>query len=215
MLADGRVAEARRQLGELAEAARSLYVDVREAILTLSSPVPPNRGLAAALEEYAALYAESSKLAVRFEASPEAASAPVSAAVQAEVFSIAREALTNVRKHARAQRVGLSLARQGREVVLRIEDDGVGFDAELLAQGPERWPHFGLAGMRERAESVGGSISWQSRSGAGAAVELRVPVGGAASGAPPLGIGSLDGTGRSALQHQAVRPPAETVSEAD
>jgi len=114
MLADGRVAEARRQLGELAEAARSLYVDVREAILSLSSPVPPDRSLTAALEEYGALYAESSKLAVRFEASPEAAGAPISVAVQAEVFSIAREALTNVRKHARAQRVGLSLLRQGR-----------------------------------------------------------------------------------------------------
>ena len=215
MLADGRVPEARRQLGELAEAARSLYVDVREAILTLSSPVPPDRSLAAALEEYAALYAESSKLAVRFDASPEASSAPISVAVQAEVFSIAREALTNVRKHARAQRVGLSLARQGREVVLRIEDDGVGFDAELLTRGPERWPHFGLAGMRERAESVGGGISWQSSPGAGTVIELRVPVGGAASGAPLLGVGSPNETGRSAAQHQAVRSPADTASEAD
>ena len=215
MLAEGRVVEARQQLEQLAAAARSLYVDVREAILTLSSPVPPDRGLAAALEEYAALYAESSKLAVRFEASPEAASSPISAVVQAEVFRIAREALTNVRKHARAQRVALSLARQGREVVLRIEDDGVGFEAELLAQGPERWPHFGLAGMRERAESVGGSVVWHSSPGAGAAVELRVPVGAAASGDPPDGLASSDGTGRPAAQHQAVRSPAGIVSEAD
>jgi signal transduction histidine kinase len=215
MLADGRVAEARQQLGELAAAARSLYVDVREAILTLSSPVPPERGLAAALEEYAALYAESSKLAVRFEASPDAADAPVSAAVQAEVFRIAREALTNVRKHARAQRAGLSLARQDRELVLRIEDDGVGFDPELLTRGPERWPHFGLAGMRERAESVGGGILWRSRPGAGTVVELRVPVGGAASAAPPYGVGPPAETGRSAGQHQAVRSPTDTVSGAD
>ncbi len=214
MLADGHVAEARRQLGELAEAARSLYVDVREAILTLSSPEAP-RGLAAALEEYAALYAESSKLAVHFEASPEAAGAPVSAAVQAEVFGIAREALTNIRKHARAQRVGISMEREGREVVLRIEDDGVGFDAELLTRGPERWPHFGLAGMRERAESVGGSIAWRSSPGAGAAVELRVPTGGAVSGALPFGVGSPHETGRPSTQHQAVRSPTETVSEAD
>jgi nitrate/nitrite-specific signal transduction histidine kinase len=215
MLGDGRIAEARQQLGELAAAARSLYVDVREAILTLSSPVPSNRSLAAALEEYAALYAESSKLAVRFEASSEAAGAPLSAAVQAEVFGIVREALTNVRKHARAQRVSLSIARQGREVVLRVEDDGVGFDAELLTQGPERWPHFGLAGMRERAESVGGSITWRSSPGAGSVVELRVPAGGAASGKLPIGVGPLDETGRPAGQHQAVRSPTETVSEAD
>jgi len=180
----------------------------------LSSPVPPDRSLAAALEEYGALYAESSKLAVRFEASPEAASASISVAVQAEVFSIAREALTNVRKHARAQRVGLSLVRQGREVLLRIEDDGVGFDAELLTRGPERWPHFGLAGMRERAESVGGGITWHSSPGAGTVIELRIPVGGAALGEPLLGVGPPGETGRSAAQHQAVRSPTETVSEA-
>ncbi len=215
MLADGRVAEARQQLGQLTTAARSLYVDVREAILTLSSPVPAERGLAAALEQYAALYAESSKLAVRFEATPEAAGAPLSGAVQAEVFRIAREALTNVRKHARAQRVGLSMSSQDREVVLRIEDDGVGFEADVLARGPERWPHFGLAGMRERAESVGGSISWQSRLGAGTTIELRVPVGPSPLAPPPYGVAPLDGTGRPAGKHQAVRLPTEPVSEAD
>ena len=215
MLADGRIADARQQLGELAAAARSVYVDVREAILSLSSPVPPDRGVAAALEEYAALYAESSKLAVHFESSPEAAHAPVSAAVQAEVFRIAREALTNIRKHARAQRVGISLARQDSELILRIRDDGVGFDADLLTRGPERWPHFGLAGMRERAESVDGSISWHSRLGSGATVELRVPVGRAASSTPPYEAASPGETSRSTAQHQAVRSPTEKVSEAD
>jgi nitrate/nitrite-specific signal transduction histidine kinase len=214
LLADGRVADARAQLGQLTAAARSLYVDVREAILTLSSPVPPDRGVAAALEEYAALYAESSKLAVRYVASPEAARAPMSAAVQAEVFRIAREALTNVRKHARAGRVGISLERRDREVVLRIEDDGVGFEAALLTRGPEKWPHFGLAGMRERAESVGGHISWTSKPGAGAVVELCVPVGGPSSGSPPEGVAPSHGTGRPSEQHQAVRSPAETATEA-
>jgi signal transduction histidine kinase len=215
MLGDGRVAEARRQLAELAEAARSVYVDVREAILSLSTPVPPDRGVVAALEEYAALYAESSKLAVRFIASPEAFKAALSAAAQAEVFSIAREALTNVRKHARAHRVGLDLTLVGRELVLRIEDDGVGFDAELLATGPERWPHFGLAGMRERAESIGGRIVWHSRPGDGASVELHVPVGGAPRNPPLDGVASSHETLGHAGQHQAVRSPAAATSEAD
>ena len=214
LLVDGRVAEARRQLAELAAAARSVYVDVREAILSLSTPVPPDRGVAAALEEYAALFAESSKLAVPFNASRDAATAPLSAAAQAEVFSIAREALTNVRKHARANRVSLNLALEGGEFVLRIEDDGVGFEAELLAVGPERWPHFGLAGMRERAESVGGSIVWRSQPGRGAQVELHVPVGSPAGNRPPPSIASPDGTGSPPAQHQAVRSSTPSVSEA-
>ena len=215
MLAAGRVDEARRQLAELASAARSVYVDVREAILSLSTPVPADRGVAAALEEYAALYAESSKLAVRFHASPEAAGAQLSAAAQSEVFSIAREALTNVRKHARAQRVRLDLDLQDDQLVLRVEDDGVGFEAELLAVGPERWPHFGLAGMRERAESVGGSIAWQSRSGSGTQVELHVPVSGGSQDPLPDGLASPDEINHPIGQHQAVRSPAATVSEAD
>jgi len=215
LLDDGRVDEARRQLAELAAAARSVYVDVREAILSLSTPVPADRGVAAALEEYAALFAESSKLAVPFRASPDAASASLSAAAQAEVFSIAREALTNVRKHARANRVSLNLALEGRELVLRIEDDGVGFEAELLAVGPERWPHFGLAGMRERAESVGGSIVWRSRPGHGAQIELHVPFAGPTGNRPPAGIASPHVTGSPIAQHQAVRSSTPSASEAN
>ncbi len=215
LLADGRVTDARRQLAELAAAARSVYVDVREAILSLSTPVPLDRGVAAALEEYAAVFAESSKLAVPFLASPEAAKARLSAAAQAEVFSIAREALTNVRKHARANRVSLNLVLDGQDLVLCIEDDGVGFEAELLAVGPERWPHFGLAGMRERAESVGGSIVWRSEPGRGAQVELHVPVAGSAGTLLPPGIAAPHGTGSPAAQHQAVRSSAPEVSEAN
>jgi signal transduction histidine kinase len=214
LLADGRVDEATRQLDQLATAARSLYVDVREAILTLSTPAAAERGAAAALEEYASQYAESSKLAVRFTATPEAVRAPMSAAAQSEVFSIAREALTNVRKHARAQRVAVSLDLDENVFVLRISDDGVGFEADLLSVGPERWPHFGLAGMRERAESIGGAISWHSASARGTEVELRVPVGGPVW-THRFGDVTPGETGRSTLQHQAVRSPAAAVSEAD
>ena len=215
MLAAGRVPEARRQLAELAEAARSVYVDVREAILSLSTPATSDIGIAAALEEYAAAYAESSKLAVRFRATQEAAAAKLPAVAQAEVFGIAREALTNVRKHARAQRVGLDLALVAADLVLRIQDDGVGFDADLLAAGPERWPHFGLAGMRERAQAIGGRIVWHSRHGAGTTVELSVPVGSASSSHPLLGVAPSLETGREASPHQAVRSTAAILSEAD
>ena len=215
MLADGRVAEARKQLGELAAAARSVYVDVREAILSLSPPVLPERGLASALEEYAARYAESSKLAVRFQATSEANQAPLSTEIKAEVFGIAREALTNVRKHAHAQRVTIGLTREGAEVVLRISDDGVGFDPEAAGRGPEKWPHFGLAGMRERAEAVGGRVAWHSRPGAGSEVELRVPVApGAAIGRRPS-AGAARETPRPAPRHQAVQSSVPTHSEAD
>jgi signal transduction histidine kinase len=215
MLVAGRVPEARRQLGELAEAARSLYVDVREAILSLSSPVGPESSVAAALAEYSALYAESSKLAVRFDATPEAKAAPLPAPTQVEMFAIAREALTNVRKHARAGRVRISLALDGAEAVLEIADDGVGFEPDDLTRAPERWPHFGLAGMRERAQSVGGHITWRSSAGSGTTLVLRVPIGGGA----PLGLltdaAPLGGTTPPGLPHQAGRSTDNPAAEAD
>ncbi len=64
LLAGGRIDEARGLLAELAAAARSIYVDVREAILGLRSPVVPGVGLVAAVEDYAARFADASKIAV-------------------------------------------------------------------------------------------------------------------------------------------------------
>jgi signal transduction histidine kinase len=215
LLAAGRVAEARKQMRELAEAARLLYVDVREAILSLNPPNLPERGLAPALEEYAARFAESSKLAVHFRATPEAREASLSPEVEAEVFGVAREALTNIRKHAHAQRVTINLTDEGPDVLLRISDDGVGFDAERASSGPERWPHFGLAGMRERAESVGGRIQWRSQPDSGSTVELRVPARSSGGAKPRRPDGPPDGAVRRSPKHQAVQSPLPTHPEAD
>jgi signal transduction histidine kinase len=215
LLAANRVSEARRQLEELASAARSVYVDVREAILTLSPPVLPERGLVSALEEYAARYAESSKLAVRFQASPQARETQLTPEVQAEMFGVAREALTNVRKHAHAGRVGIALSADQNEMILLITDDGVGFDTESAGSGPERWPHFGLAGMRERAGAVGGRIVWRSRLGSGSEVELRVPVKSSVSNLLQALPVPSSAKGHPMEQHQAVRSTKPTRTEAD
>jgi len=215
LLDDGRVDEARQQLVELAVAARSVYVDVREAILSLSTPVPPETSLAHALEEYAGQYAESSKLAVRFKATPEAEHAPLTAVVQSEVFRIVKEALTNVRKHASANRVAITMAREGDDLVVIVSDDGVGFDPQSVGSRRESWPHFGLAGMRERAESVCGTIVWRSKRGAGAEVELRVPTGGEPWACEPAVVVPPGEEDRSAAQHQVVQSPTPTLTGAD
>ena len=215
LLDDGRVDEARQQLVELATAARSVYVDVREAILSLSSPVPTERDLASSLEEYAAQYAESSKLAVRFKTTPEAAQAPLTAAVQSEVFRIVKEVLTNVRKHASAHRVTIQMSREENNLVVSVGDDGVGFDPQAVGSGRERWPHFGLAGMRERAESVCGSIVWRSKPGAGVEVELSVPIGREPWACEPTLVVASREDERFVLQHQVVQLPAVTLSRAD
>jgi len=181
LLRQRRTDEARSQLGELAAAARSIYVDVREAILGLSSPVSPDRGLVGALEEYATRFAASSKIAVSVAASPEATTVPLSAETEAQAFRIVQEALTNVRKHAAAARVRIEVACRGPELEIAVIDDGRGIavDGQVAsAAGREGWPHYGLATMRERAAAIGGQLTISPADGAGTRVMLRLSVAG-------------------------------------
>ncbi len=87
----------------------------------------------------------------------------------------AREAIRNAFRHARASRIETEVAFGGSQLSIRIKDDGVGIDAQILALGG-REDHWGLLGMRERAASFGrGALDVRSKPGAGTEVELRVP----------------------------------------
>ena len=175
LLAASRTDEARAHLVELATAARSIYVDVRGAILGLSTPVSPT-GLAGTIEGYSARYAEASKLAVNVRATPEARRLDLAPAVEAQVFRIVQEALTNVRKHAAAQRVEVGLEVVDSRLVVEVQDDGRGLGAAESAG--EGWPRYGATSMRERARSIGGRVGWSSAPGAGTCVRLEVPLSG-------------------------------------
>ena len=97
-------------------------------------------------------------------------------AVETTVYRIVQEALTNVVKHARAQRVSVIVEHQEDLLRVIVEDDGVGFPADrLLRYGvPDR--RLGLAGMRERAALVNGELEIESSVGHGTTLFLRVPL---------------------------------------
>ena len=173
-LEDGRVAEARTQLHQLASAARSIYVDVREAILGLRSAIDPATGLVPAIEAYARRFEEASKLVVDVRASGEARSVILPGAAQGHLFRVVQESLTNVRKHAEARRASVLLEVAGSSLVLSVTDDGRGMAA--VEDRPTDWPHYGLAAMRERASAVGGAIEWVRTPEGGTLVRLMVPV---------------------------------------
>lgn len=94
--------------------------------------------------------------------------------MEASIFRIAQEALTNVRKHARTQRVRVELSAEDQSLVLRVQDWGQGFDA-LLIQKDEA-EHLGLVSMRERAQMINGVCMIESKLGAGTSVEVRIPL---------------------------------------
>ena len=177
LLEADRVPEARTQLGQLAAAARSIYVDVREAILGLRSAIDPGTGLTAAVEEYAKRFADASKLAVEVRATPAARSADLSDAAADHAFRVVQESLTNVRKHAAARRVSIRLEVDGPRLILRVIDDGEGMPA--ASDHPTDWPHYGLAAMRERAAEAGGTITWSAREPHGTEVRLEIPLAAA------------------------------------
>jgi signal transduction histidine kinase len=179
LLARGRIEAGRAQLTELAAAARSVYVDVREAILGLSNPIKPERGLVDALEAYGQRFAETAKVAVIVEADDDARALRLSPAVEAGAFRIVQEALTNVRKHAAAQRATVTIARAEDELRVRVDDDGRGLAGDVMGVDAGGWPRFGLQAMRERAAALGGTVEMGPRPGRGTRLELRVPLASA------------------------------------
>lgn len=96
---------------------------------------------------------------------------PLHPEVEATVLRVSQESLANVTKHARASRVGVTLAYADEEIVLDVRDDGVGFDRTR----PLETSSFGLRGMRQRAERLAGALTLESTPGRGTAISLRLP----------------------------------------
>ena len=99
----------------------------------------------------------------------------VSDRVATAAYRIAQEALTNVARHSKASHVDVSQRAEGEILTLSVEDDGRGFDLRELPESAG----LGVAGMRERAERIGGVLEIMSRPGEGTRVRLKVPVAGA------------------------------------
>lgn len=92
------------------------------------------------------------------------------------LFRIVQEALSNVQKHAKADRVAVQLTIDRDVLTTTITDSGIGFDVEAVARDPEKWDHFGLRGILERARLVGGEGLIESKKGHGTRVVIQVPL---------------------------------------
>lgn len=172
-LARGKTAEADTQLEQLSQAAREVYADVREGILGLRSSLGEHGQLADVLASYVERWRLQAEIAANFEFASSVALAPQQ---ELQLVRIVQEGLANVRKHSRAKSVRIAIEPIGAPahgVRLTIEDDGIGFNPAAL--GRSEFPRFGLATMRERAESVGGSLRFETTPGHGARVVVELP----------------------------------------
>jgi signal transduction histidine kinase len=144
--------------------------DVRQNITGLRTTLAGEVGLLAALRAYVAEFEVQTGIHTAL-ASTLTAEPGLSPLAEVQLVRIVQEALANVRKHARATRVQVDLARQSSQLWLQISDDGCGF----LANGNGRG-HYGLSMMRERAEQVGGALHVTTAPGAGTRVAVWLPL---------------------------------------
>ncbi|WP_328616234.1 ATP-binding protein [Amycolatopsis sp. NBC_00355] len=143
--------------------------ELREAVFDLHPRVLLELGIAAALETLGERSAQRGGFALDLHAEP-----AVEHPAEAMLYSVARELLANVVRHARARNVRVDLREQPGRLGLTVTDDGVGFApavlAERLAGG-----HVGLAGHRVRVEGAGGTFTLRTREGGGTTVEVWLP----------------------------------------
>jgi signal transduction histidine kinase len=173
LLRAGQPEKAATQIGQLSEAARDAYADVREHILGLRTAATVERDFLATLREYLTLWREQSGVVAILVTEPSDGFTPwLSATAELQLLRIIQEALSNVRKHAGATIVTVHLIATDGWIEARIEDNGTGFDPAATSRSV--YPRFGLSTMRERAEAVGGTLEIESSAGAGTRVVARI-----------------------------------------
>ena len=160
-----RAAALERDVHELAGVG---LAEMRALIFELRPESLEQEGLVSALHKQAEAAQARHGFAVNINVAEEPA---VPLAAKEALYRIAQEALQNAAKHAHAKTVELTLERQRSELILRVKDDGRGFNPKRTFPG-----HLGLHSMRERMAGVGGKLEIQSSRGRGTSIQARIPV---------------------------------------
>src|SRR5450755_84256 len=158
-LARNNLEEARRSVMDLRAAPLQGYT-LPEALAILADSTDANTG--------------QSGTPVHFTFSPATAFPTLPGRVETSLYRIAQEALTNAHRHANAQHIEMTLTATEQLITLVIQDDGNGFDPDMVAQESGQG-HFGLTGMTERVRLLKGTICIQSEPGTGTRIDVRVP----------------------------------------
>jgi signal transduction histidine kinase len=161
---------AKAKIQELLEVVDRTIEGIRRIIGRLSPLVLQELGLIAAIRKEAKDLAKSSGVNARVAVSDDVGR--VAPEVETAIYRVVQESLHNVAKHSNAHAVTIELNRTDSQLRLRIEDDGVGISNVPNSQRPT----FGLAGMRERISTLGGTLRVESRKGKGTKILVSVPV---------------------------------------
>jgi signal transduction histidine kinase len=163
-------ARAAALLAELQKLTRSSMEDLRRSLANLRASGLGDRPLTESLRTLCAEAGKRFGAAIDCQVAGDADALPP--AVAEVLWRAAQEGLTNIEKHAHARCVEVNLTVQSKEVVLRVSDDGAG----LPPHAEEKPGHYGLRGLRERVEGLGGTFTIATAGSSGTAIEAHIPV---------------------------------------
>ena len=163
--------QAERKMRQLEELTAHSLDELRHLIADLRPSHLDDLGLAATLRWYAKEMQSRVPLDIRVEIA--GSERPLDSSVNTALFRVTQEALTNIVKYANAKTACVRLRYADTEVVLQVQDDGAGFDTSVQALSSRST--WGLLGMQERAELLGGHFDLQSRVGFGTSVQVNIP----------------------------------------
>ncbi|MBI3013954.1 MAG: HAMP domain-containing protein [Candidatus Tectomicrobia bacterium] len=172
-LGTGAAPRLEHELEGVKKIAENAYDEVRQSIFGLRTQVSRGRKLLPVLTEYLHEFSTQTNINVSLVADDDRA-VQFSPAVEVQLIRIIQEALTNVRKHAMATRAVVNFCRNGDRARVTVEDNGRGFKmSEVSSNGGN---HFGLHTMRERAQSIGGSLEVKSSHERGTMITVEFPI---------------------------------------
>jgi two-component system sensor histidine kinase UhpB len=162
-----RVADTRALAHQTLRAVRNLSIDLRPSALD-------DLGLLPALRWYVKEYQQKCGITVEFASSGFKERLPPE--METALYRIVQESLTNTARHGQARRVRVTLAEDGVAVRAIVADDGQGFNVKAVLQAPLRDRGLGLAGMRERANLLHGTVRIDSTPGSGTTIDVIIPL---------------------------------------
>ena len=166
--------ELHQKLVQTRQLASQSLSELRKIISGLRPTLLDDLGLVPAIRWYARTTLE--EVGIRVEVNASEDPGPMDAEIKTTLFRIAQEAINNIVRHSAAKTATITLEKLKNQYVLKVQDDGLGFDVVRSSTQAIRMQQWGLLGIRERAELIGGDLRVVSQPGQGTIIEVKVPV---------------------------------------
>lgn len=162
------------ELEKLQAVAQRANHEVRTLLFELRPLVMETQGLVPTVRQYLERFEQNTSPKIVLDGDENIG--PLTKRVQGTLFNIVQESVNNALKHAQAQHIWIQIHKRGGDLLIKIQDDGKGFDIQSVKASYDQRGSFGLLSLEERARLVGGTAELLSALGAGTTVTVRVPL---------------------------------------